>query len=289
RDKGTARVGPVADTCALGHAKVAPRHVVVETMRHVFQGQRHTAGTVVLENGQGHDLVDHAGDNHRQMRTKTAIVALKAFFVVVKAHLDKNVRIVTHDVAIAAWPAAAGNRIVTLNVELVVVVVVRRRIPAQAVHGPGSHHVGVAGVAELLGVAFKDDDVPRFHSRGFEAVNNLDQQGRTGDRANRAGHAAPFIGQCFAAHGIDLDSDHVSRFEKHFPGSLGAFRPAKLISGAAIGPGELAHALGDHAFDDLGTNLVFVADGGGVADLNDFAGIAPGHTGLRVFDFTASA
>src|SRR6516162_8446688 len=113
------------------------------------------------------------------MRAETALVALIAGRG--KTHVDKYVGVVAGHVRIAV-PAV----ILAVNSELPVVIPGTGCEPAHPLHGARREDLLIAGLAELVGIALEDNDVPRLDAGRFQPLDHFQQHLRPGDRADRA-------------------------------------------------------------------------------------------------------
>src|SRR2546430_2208059 len=85
-----------------------------------------------------------------------------------------------------------------------------RRRPPAPLRRLAPEQVGVAGVAELVGVALEDDDVPGRDADRLQAADHLQEHREAGDGAGGVRHAPRLAGLGFTADGVDLDADDVA-------------------------------------------------------------------------------
>src|SRR5581483_6530837 len=167
------------------------------------------------EHRQCNHLVDKPSHDHREMTAEAAIIAPAVMRMSI-AHVNEYIGIVTHDVLGQFWRVAVATPIKAFNVQLNVSAISRRGVPANALHDSLAHHFIVAGLDELAGVAFEDDNVLRLDAGAIQVPHDFEQE-----FGARDGTLAAFRSACLVADRIDLDTDNIPRLEETTPGSGG--------------------------------------------------------------------
>ena len=201
-----------------------------------FKAAGHARGAVVLQDRDGHDLVDRLRDQFAQVRSILALI-LRIVAVRDQVHPDEGVVIETGD----RIPPEGGE----VQLEL---------IPIRIQPAPldvGREDLLVTGIHQLATIAIVYEDVPGFHAGGLELLDHFEDDFEGG------------VGMRLAV-GDDLDADHVAGLEEMLPG-------LDRIGGA----GEGLHAGVEGRLDGRVVPRA-VVDHPRVLDLDDAAGIKAG-------------